>query len=223
MSTTYVEGDMTEPCLDDNIWDRWSVVVIPTEDGWANHWQEVARAVADTVGPRHAQLVSRFAYDGDRSGYRISDFWGCTSRPPTQTEAEACFAALIATGWADVVVSDCGQPLPDPDPVGPPVGVQVGSVTDTTAVVSWTAPAGQVDGYSYVVTSGETPVASGDTTVTTLPLDNLTAATAYTVVVTAKRGTETASAAPVDFTTTGAAPAARTATQAVRRKATASE
>lgn len=218
---TFVQGDLTAPCLEDNIWDRWSVIVIPREAAWADHWEEIARRISRTVGGRADQLVWRFSYDGDRSGYRISDFWGCTSRPPTQAEAEACFAELIATDWVDVIVSDCGQPIPAL--VGPPTAVAVSAITDTTATVSWTAPSGQVDGYSYVVRQGATVVTSGDVAASPANLTGLTAATDYTVTVTAKRGTQEASAAPVAFTTTGGAglAAATTATARTSRKAAA--
>lgn len=212
MTSVFVEGDLTIPCDPANIWDRWMVVVIPTEQAWADNWSEVARAVREVVGPRAEQMLARVPYQGDRPAFRVSDFWGCTSRPPTEQEARTCFQTLIDAGLVDVVLADCADPIPDPepDPLPAPTGVTVTDVTDTTAVASWT-PVDGADGYSVELKRGTTSVSTQDVTAATLALDSLTPGTGYSVTVTAKRGAETAAADPVGFTTTGTPPAARTA------------
>ena len=114
---------------------------------------------------------------------------------------KARMQALFATGGTRLsLVSSNGCVPPAPVTCATPTGVSVGSVSNTSAVVSWAAVAGAA---SYNVIVGANTYTSTSTSYT---LSNLAACTSYNVSVQAvcgnTNGSSTASAA-VPFTTTG--------------------
>src|SRR5699024_5434855 len=131
----------------------------------------------------------------------------------TATETSVDLTGLdIATSYDVVVTSDCGEVTMDSDALAftteaydAVTNIDVTSITQTTATVTWIASATASDGYEVnVYEAGTTTLVTTETataTETSVDLTGLEADTSYDVVVTSDCGEVTMDSDAFTFTT----------------------